>query len=627
MIKAKVICDSIWNGKRITSLEITMPRFLLAQFNTHRVFSRSAASSRAIPTAKLVDMTRTNRVEPVFWGKNQAGMQAHEELEPENKEKALIAWHKAALNAANSAEELAELGCHKQIVNRLLEPFLWASVIVTATEWDNFFKLRLHEDSQPEMQKVAQEIQQAMTNSEPVETHCHLPYITKEEIEDYCLSFSDPSNVDYFEYFVLISAARCARVSYLNHDQSNPDIKKDLATAKKLLDAGHCFTPNTEILTNKGWVLFENLTDESVAAFDIHTGKFKGFEKPTNIIKKKYNGNIYKWNSADIDIEVTDQHKLLGCLIGKYADRKKSYESMQVIIPNEISGKSGKTNGEREMILFSAGKPLIYDNVNLYNKGKLIGFFIGDGYAASKTSIHFRLKLERKISYLINLLNDLKLEYRVKIDKSGVTNIVVFNAFNGLEYYNSERRKCFPHLDYNVDELLGIFDGLKNSDGHIKRNTWVYDTMSSQLCEQILALCPLIGLTGRLSNALKYAEKGLKRISFTTNNHIRVNDTRTEKSKVEIKSYSGDVFCVTIPSKGIMVRRNGKTLLTHNCSPFEHQACGNDHYDFFVVEAGFDDVSREFTVEPVIGIIEPSEVSDANFIGWIQARSNLDEPS
>ena len=283
-------------------------------------------------------------------------------------------------------------------------------------------------------------------------------------------------------------------------------------------------------------------------------------------------------------------------MVGKYTDRKKSYESLQVIIPNEISGKSEKTNGEREMILFSAGKPLVYDNVDLYNKGRLLGFFIGDGHAYTKKSIKFRLKLERKISYLTNLLNDLKLEYRVRIDNYGVTNIVVFNAFNGLEYYNSERRKCFPHLDYNVDELLGIFDGLKNSDGSIKRNTWVYDTMSSQLCEQILTLCPLIGLTGRLSNAPAYIEKGLKRISFTTNNHIRVNDSRTEKSKVEIKPYSGDVFCVTIPSKGIMVRRNGKTLLTHNCSPFEHQAYALDKNDTY---------SR-------------------NFIGWEQARVMYD---
>lgn len=303
MIKAKVICDSVWNDKRITSLEITMPRFLLAQFNTHRVFSRSAASSRAIPTAKLVDMTRTNRVEPVFWGKNQAGMQAHEELEPENKEKARIVWHKAALNAANSAEELAELGCHKQIVNRLLEPFLWANVIVTATEWDNFFKLRLHEDSQPEMQKVAQEIQQAMNNSEPVKTQYHLPYVTQEEIQDYCLSFHDPANTNYFEYFVPISAARCARVSYLNHDQSNPDIKKDLATAKKLLDAGH-------------WSPFEHQAHGNMysdffvtsADYDFELDEFIGVPELGVIDPSEVsNANFKGWIQARSDLDVSSK--------------------------------------------------------------------------------------------------------------------------------------------------------------------------------------------------------------------------------------------------------------------------------------------------------------------------------
>ena len=243
MIKAEVVLDTIWNGKRITTLQLKMPRFILAQLNTHRSFSRSTASSRAIPTSKLLEMVKNDAVQPVFWGKNQAGMQAKEELEAGNKQLAMNEWQIAALNAANSAEKLLELGVHKQIANRVLEPFMWAETIVTATEWDNFFKLRLHEDSQPEIQELARCMKEAMDNSEPVKSKIHLPYITLDEMEDYVQGSiavdSESLNECLYQYFVPISAARCARVSYLNHDQSNPVIEKDLATAEKLLSAGH----------------------------------------------------------------------------------------------------------------------------------------------------------------------------------------------------------------------------------------------------------------------------------------------------------------------------------------------------------------------------------------------------
>ena len=243
MIKAEVVLDTIWNGKRITTLQLRLPRFILAQLNTHRVISKSTASSRAIPTSKLLEMVKNDAVQPVYWGKNQAGMQASEEVDAETKEKALQEWRLAALNASKTAEKLLELGLHKQIANRILEPFMWAETIVTATEWDNFFKLRLHEDSQPEIQELARCMKEAMDNSEPVKSKIHLPYITLDEMEDYVQGSiavdSESLNEDLYRYFVPISAARCARVSYLNHDQSNPVIEKDLATAEKLLSAGH----------------------------------------------------------------------------------------------------------------------------------------------------------------------------------------------------------------------------------------------------------------------------------------------------------------------------------------------------------------------------------------------------
>ena len=133
----------------------------------------------------------------------------------------------AAQGAANHAETLDRLGLHKQIVNRVLEPYQWMHTIVTATEWDNFFKLRDHAAAQPEIAVLARSMRTAMQLSTPVLRTEHLPYIKEDEMQL-------PLVTQY-----LISAARCARVSYLNHDGSNPDTQRDMELAVKLNQAGH----------------------------------------------------------------------------------------------------------------------------------------------------------------------------------------------------------------------------------------------------------------------------------------------------------------------------------------------------------------------------------------------------
>lgn len=243
-ISAKVIADSIYNGKRITSLQLVLPRFILAQLNTHRAFSRSTASSRAIPTAKLIEQVLNEPVIPIHWGLNQSGMQASAEVLAEAKQKARNAWLESANAAAEYAEVLLSYDIHKQVVNRVLEPYMWAHTIVTATEWENFFKLRLDDDAQPEIQELARCMKLAMDNSEPEETEFHLPYITRIEMLDWVNdNYPDYRTATWFDemynHFADVSAARCARVSYLNHDQSQPDINRDIALANKLFEANH----------------------------------------------------------------------------------------------------------------------------------------------------------------------------------------------------------------------------------------------------------------------------------------------------------------------------------------------------------------------------------------------------
>jgi len=136
---ARVLLDSTSPaGIRLTTLEVTFPRFVLAEFNTHRLFSRNSASSRAIPTSKLIERVLKDPAIPLEWGKNKAGMSASDVLSPDLAQEAEHVWLGARDAAVANAQRLLDLDVHKQELNRLLEPFLWHTVIVSATEWKNF---------------------------------------------------------------------------------------------------------------------------------------------------------------------------------------------------------------------------------------------------------------------------------------------------------------------------------------------------------------------------------------------------------------------------------------------------------------------------------------------------------
>lgn len=145
-----------------------MPRFILAEFNTHRVFSRNAGSSRAIPIHKRIEMVEKYGFEPHVWGKNQKGMQAEDIVENSIAFQASQVWSEAMRDAVKAARKLAELGIHKQLANRILEPFVWVDVIVSSTEWDNFFNLRISPLAQPEIREVAIRMKDALDTSNPV---------------------------------------------------------------------------------------------------------------------------------------------------------------------------------------------------------------------------------------------------------------------------------------------------------------------------------------------------------------------------------------------------------------------------------------------------------------------------
>lgn len=228
---AKIIADSVgyYGGamSRLITIQLRYPRIVHSELNTHRVFSRNASSSRAIPVAKMIEQVRNNPAAPYVWTTNKPGMQGDVVTDPELIAKYDQMWIEAANQAADNAEVLMGEGLHKQVVNRILEPFQWISVIVTATEWANWFELRNHKDADPTIKRLAEVMLAAMEASEPkhlIAGEWHLPYVSKEEKSALPIAT-----------LVKISAARCARVSYLTHDGEFPDVDKDIALYERLV--------------------------------------------------------------------------------------------------------------------------------------------------------------------------------------------------------------------------------------------------------------------------------------------------------------------------------------------------------------------------------------------------------
>jgi hypothetical protein len=229
--RVRILRDSVGpNGVRLTTWELTYPRFVHAELMTHRLFSRNSASSRAIPTKKLMQQIRREPACPVWWGKNQSGMQAREELRGWKLWLVQRVWLSARWGALFVAWLLTKLGFHKQIANRLLEPWMFITVIVTATEWDNWYRLRCHPDAQPEIGWVAKEMKR--------QYDAHVPRVLKAGEWHLPLVDLDCDDPDNFYDLKEVSAGRCARVSYLTHDGKR-DLSEDEALAAKLMSSQH----------------------------------------------------------------------------------------------------------------------------------------------------------------------------------------------------------------------------------------------------------------------------------------------------------------------------------------------------------------------------------------------------
>lgn len=631
-ISATIIAHSksAVDGKEIITYELEYHRYIHSECLTHRMWSRNAASSRAIPVSKMIDLVRTSPATPIHWGKNQAGMQASEECNNDvsmdwdyyNDEPVRgtpeDAWAEASSHAMYKAECFNEAGYHKQITNRLLEPFQMIKVVVTATEWDNFFWLRFHKAAQPEIQELARCMLVAKKRSvaEVLQVgEWHTPYVDHWRDDSGGLMYGvkvDKESAYYpiqwlnKEEALRVSASCSAQVSYRKTDDSLEKADKVwqmLTTDERL----HCFDDKTEVLTQNGFKLFKDVLEEDfVADVCAKSGKLVGFVKPTAYIRKNYSGEMAYIQTNDLDFRVTIDHTMLGHIRTKSAERA-SFNLNSFKFSDKTSSKSIKNRMLNvECSVLSA--PVVEHSESLL--GNLIGMYIGDGFKVGKR-MGFRFKKQRKIDYLTDVINKLGLDYYTKI-YNGVTlfviksHTVVDNIFTTCGVGARNKRIGFwPSSLY-----ISIYEGLRNSDGSNTKNTWSYSTASELLRNDFMSFAPLAGIT-----VFENKQFGTYNLRVKTTNIVLLNDSRKKHSFVQSEEVVNEnVYCLTMPSGGLVVRRNNKTLVCGNCSPTEHQATPIDYHYFY-------DITEMTNFDGITHINKSGKGWSNNFCGWIQHRA------
>jgi thymidylate synthase ThyX len=251
--RAKVILDSVspYTGVRLTTMSVTFPKFILQEVNTHRVFSRNASSSRALTVEKCVDNVMKYPVIPVYFGGKKKGM-TDAGIDKVDQQVAKQTWLSARDAAVLHARKLDEIGVHKEWANRVIEPYMWCTMVVSSTSWLNFFKLRTHADTQPEFRQIAQMMHRAMGQSVPTIRYIHLPFVIEQDTNNVRGECTDYGTVA----LIKISAARCARASY-EVSEGKVDPQADLSLYERLVGDEPVHASPTEhpamAMQRRGW--------------------------------------------------------------------------------------------------------------------------------------------------------------------------------------------------------------------------------------------------------------------------------------------------------------------------------------------------------------------------------------
>ncbi len=240
MIKAKIVQDSsLPTGERVLTFSAMYGRLIHSELLRHRAASHSVKSSRAIPTKKYREEVKQNIYVPVKFGTKKRGMQAGKPTFL-SKFYGERVWRLSSKFACLFHWMMEKLDIHKEVANRILEPYVWVeeTITVEADALKEIAELRIHDDAQEDVRKIVEEMLYEMDKSTPVELkegQWHVPYVVR-KITNGVMTYTDNNGKNLTsDEAIICSAARSARSSYANHDNSMSVFEKDIKLAKQLI--------------------------------------------------------------------------------------------------------------------------------------------------------------------------------------------------------------------------------------------------------------------------------------------------------------------------------------------------------------------------------------------------------
>lgn len=389
------------------------------------------------------------------------------------------------------------------------------------------------------LKEAVQEVEILNITPEPIET------IYKAYRQ--CYAKGKAKDIQIPTTLVQCGATRCQAVDY----------EKMINFITPLMNDGHCYDSETEVLTNTGFKKFTDITDNDLfASVDPETGKFIDFEEALEFVHMDYKGDMYKFQHKNVDLMVTPHHKIYA---KNHRNKNAKFRLVQANDPS-IEGKP--------LVMMKGCEPKDTEFKPNYFY-QLCGFFIGDGYSRSTNTLEFHLKKERKIEYLKTLCNELGYTLEEKPYNSFVIKQENIGSKFREDFYNEEGKKTFPInwiSDLSENSVKNLWTGLYNSDGSKHHNSEIYCTNSEELSERLQAIMCIHGLPCSISKSnsiIKITKLGDR------SKYPVFNDSRN-LGTVEKVAYDGMIHCITVSKGLLVVRRNNKIVLSGNTSPLEH---------------------------------------------------------
>jgi thymidylate synthase (FAD) len=373
------------------------------------------------------------------------------------------------------------------------------------------------------------------------------------------------------EKLIAAAAKLCYSSSDIEHLYENQTPEKVESFLNRLVNIGHCFDEETEVLTSTGFKPWKDITENDlIGAINPTTIEFEGFEKPTQLFNYEIDDDMIEFNHKLLSLKVTTGHNLF-CSISN-TTKNRVNPTFNLIRADETL-RTGKEVWESPLRMLRSAN----NKNNEANDSDIIfalyGFFIGDGNTTTNHSIAFHLKKKRKIDYLKNLCEKLNLKLDIlKNDNYSIKNLK--DNFKEM-FYNKNKDKTFPNSFFTMtkNQFDYFLDGLHNSDGNYMdyiryHKSICYYTMSKELKDKIQALCAINGK----ATSVKVRKTGCYVININRNkdNTPMFNDARNKKAYAQKVHYKGNVYCATVSTGLLMIRRNGFVCLCGNCSPMEH---------------------------------------------------------